>query len=81
MAKGHVGDTEVANFDCQALAGAGALRSTASDMLTFLSAEMGLKETKLYPAMEKTQIAFAPIGTPGYEVGLGWHIMKKFNSE
>ena len=83
LAKGHVGDTEVANFDWQALAGAGALRSTASDMLTFLSAEMGLKETKLYPAMEKTQIAFAPTGTPGYEVGLGWHIfiVKKFNSE
>ncbi len=81
LAKGHFGDTEVANWDWQALAGAGALRSTASDMLTFLSAEMGLKETKLYPAMEKTQIAFAPTGTPGYEVGLGWHIVKKFNSE
>lgn len=81
LAKGHAGDTEVANFDWQALAGAGALCSTALDMLTFLSAEMGLKETKLYPAMEKTQIAFASTGTPGYEVGLGWHIMKKFNSE
>jgi len=81
LAKGHFGDTEVANWDWQALAGAGALRSTASDMLTFLSAEMGLKETKLYPAMEKTQFAFASTGTPGYEVGFGWHIVKKFNSE
>lgn len=81
LAKGHVGDTEVANWDWQALAGAGALRSTASDMLTFLSAEMGLKETKLYQAMEKTQFAFASTGTPGCEVGLGWHIVKKFNSE
>jgi CubicO group peptidase (beta-lactamase class C family) len=81
LAKGHVGDREVPNWDFAALAGAGALRSTASDLLTFLAAEMGLKESKLYPAMEKTQRALTSSGTPGLEIGLGWHIYKKFDSE
>jgi CubicO group peptidase (beta-lactamase class C family) len=81
LAKGHVGDIEVTNWDFLALEGAGALRSTASDMLTFLSAEIGLKESRLYSAMEKTQIAYTSGGITGLEIGLGWHIYKKFNSE
>lgn len=81
LAKGHVGDIEVTNWDFLAFAGAGALRSTASDMLTFLSAEIGLKESRLYSVMEKTQIAYASGGITGLEMGLGWHIHKKFDSE
>lgn len=81
LAKGHVGDIEVTNWDFLAFAGAGALRSTASDMLTFLSAEIGLKESRLYSAMEKTQIPYASGGITGLEMGLGWHIHKKFDSE
>ena len=81
LAKGHVGDIEVTNWDFLASEGAGALRSTASDMLTFLSAEIGLKESRLYSAMEKTQIAYASGGITGLEMGLGWHIHKKFDSE
>lgn len=81
LAKGHVGDIEVTNWDFLAFAGAGALRSTASDMLTFLSAEIGLKESRLYSAMEKTQIADVSTGITGLEMGLGWHIHKKFDSE
>jgi D-alanyl-D-alanine-carboxypeptidase/D-alanyl-D-alanine-endopeptidase len=80
LAKGHVGDIEVTNWDFLAFEGAGALRSTASDMLTFLSAEIGLKESRLHSAMEKTQIAYAS-GITGLEMGLGWHIHKKFGSE
>jgi CubicO group peptidase (beta-lactamase class C family) len=81
LAKGNVGDIEVTNWDFLAFAGAGALRSTASDMLTFLSAEIGLKESRLYSAMEKTQIPYASGGITGLEMGLGWHIHKKFDSE
>lgn len=81
FAKGHIGELEVTNWDFFALEGTGALRSTASDMLTFLSAEIGLKESKLYSAMEKTQIAYASGGITGLEIGQGWHIYKKFDSE
>jgi hypothetical protein len=41
----------VANWDLPTLAGAGALRSTADDMLTFLGAELGYIDTPLKTAM------------------------------
>lgn len=74
LAKGHVEDVEIPNWDFDALAGAGALRSSARDLLTFLSAEMGLRETGLYPAMEKTQIP--NFALPNSEIGLGWFIFQ-----
>ena len=63
-----------ANWDLTALAGAGALRSTVNDMLTFLEANMGLRESALRPAME---FAHAPrLSDPalGMDLGLGWVI-------
>ena len=78
LAKGHQVDVE--NWDFDALAGAGALRSSAKDMLMFLSAEMGLKKTKLYPAMENTQTTHFSIDASGGEIGLGW-IIPHVNSE
>src|SRR5579862_6898917 len=48
MATGHNGMlAPVANWDFRALAGAGALRSSANDMLTFLEAFLGYKESPL----------------------------------
>lgn len=41
----------VSNWDMDALAGAGALRFTAKDMLTFLAARLELLNTPLQPAM------------------------------
>lgn len=70
FAEGYIG-----SWDWDALAGAGALRSSAKDMLTFLSAEIGLKETRLYPAMENTQTTHFSIDGSGVEIGLGWHII------
>ena len=40
------------NWDLTSLAGAGALRSSANDMLTFLAAEMGYTQSPLAPAMK-----------------------------
>ena len=63
-----------ANWDFTALAGAGALRSTVNDMLTFVEANMGLRESALRPAME---LAHAPQLTDpalGMDLGLGWII-------
>ena len=52
MATGHDQNLRpVANIDLQALAGAGALRSTANDLLAFLAAELGYAETPLRAAM------------------------------
>ena len=73
-AKGHMGEAEVPAWDFQALAGAGALRSTAHDMLSFLAANMGLIETPLLPAMKKSHERRNDAGSSRMAIGLGWHI-------
>jgi len=76
LAKACIGGVEIPNWDFDVLAGCGALRSSAKDLLQFLSAEMGLKETRLDPAMELTQEGeFSGIGAEMIDaVGLGWLI-------
>jgi CubicO group peptidase (beta-lactamase class C family) len=58
------------------LAGAGALHGTVDDLLVFASAELGLKESKLHPAMEATQKPRRETGREGMRIGLGWIVMK-----
>jgi len=60
-------------WDIPTLAGAGALRSTVRDMLTFLAANMGLMESRLYEAMQLTHEPRYPVDA-SMEVGLAWHI-------
>ena len=72
-AKGHNPAGEVPPWDIRTLAGAGALRSTAHDMLTFLAANIGIKHSKLSPAMDMTHEARAYIDET-MKIGLGWHI-------
>lgn len=71
LARGHHFGIEVGNWDFQAIAGAGAIRSTAVDMLRYLAANIGLVETELSPALElsheDTGATFGDI-----KVGLGW---------
>ena len=62
----------VAKLDLSTLAGAGALRSSANDMLTFLEAFLGYKESPLAPAMKATLEVRRPAGQT--EIGLGWLI-------
>jgi D-alanyl-D-alanine-carboxypeptidase/D-alanyl-D-alanine-endopeptidase len=71
LAKGHNLGVEVPNWDFQALAGAGAFRSTAVDMLKYLAANAGIEECELFPAME---LSHAHSGSAFGEmtVGLGW---------
>jgi CubicO group peptidase (beta-lactamase class C family) len=61
----------VPNWDFDVFAGAGALRSTAGDVLRFLGAQAGLVETKLAKAMRATQEKRHPAGG-GTHIGLGW---------
>jgi len=74
LAKGHAGGQQVPNWDLPALAGAGALRSSTSDMATYVAENLGFGSTELYPAMQLTHTERHRKGTSG--VGLGWHIME-----
>ena len=75
LAVGHNQALEpVENWDLPTLAGAGALRSTANDMLTFLAANLGYTKSPLAPAMARMLKVRRPTGQPGLEVALGWHV-------
>jgi serine-type D-Ala-D-Ala carboxypeptidase/endopeptidase len=77
LAKGHAADLgTVANWDLPTLAGAGALRSDANDILTFLAAELGYTPTPLVPAMADQIVPRRPTDLPVTEVALAWHIHK-----
>jgi CubicO group peptidase (beta-lactamase class C family) len=53
--------------------GAGMIRSTADDLLTFLAANMGLTETELQPALQLANTPQRP--TVGKDtIGLGWQV-------
>lgn len=52
LAMGHHERVQVENWDLPTLAGAGAIRSTAVDMVKYLAANMGKRKSKLYPAMQ-----------------------------
>ena len=83
LAAGHnaaVGQT--ANWDLPTLAGAGALRSTANDMLVFLAASLGYTKsgytgTPLAQAMADEVSIRRPAGAPDMEIAYGWHIQTK----
>jgi CubicO group peptidase (beta-lactamase class C family) len=82
LAKGHdAGGRQVMNWDLLALAGAGALRSSVIDMLKFVSANMGLTKTSLYPTLEKTQQKRKDTGVPDLSIGMGWHILTRYGTE
>jgi D-alanyl-D-alanine-carboxypeptidase/D-alanyl-D-alanine-endopeptidase len=75
MATGHNAMlAPVSNWDLPTLAGAGALRSSANDMLTFLEAFLGYRESPLSPAMKAMLEVRRPVGKTKFEIGLGWSI-------
>jgi CubicO group peptidase (beta-lactamase class C family) len=77
MATGHNGGLDaVPNWDLPALAGAGALRSDATDLITFLAAELGYIRTPLASAMTAQWRPRRPTDLPGTDVSLAWHIRK-----
>ncbi len=65
----------VANWDLPTLAGAGALRSSADDLLTFLAATLGYAESPLASAMAAMTAIRRPTGVQGLDIALGWHIL------
>ncbi|MCG8468508.1 MAG: serine hydrolase [Gemmatimonadetes bacterium] len=76
LAQGHdyLGNV-TANWDLPTLAGAGAIRSNADDMLKFLAANIGEPETELERAMRASHQVRREAGG-NMHVGLLWHMMK-----
>jgi CubicO group peptidase (beta-lactamase class C family) len=76
LAVGHDANRKpAANWDLPTFAGAGALRSDARDMLTFIAAHLGYVESPLAPAMA----AMAKVRRPAQgdtEIALAWIVPK-----
>jgi len=82
LATGHDGQLRpAANWDLPALAGAGALRSTVHDLLTFLEANLGLGPSPLRQAMERARTPQRSDPALGMDIGLGWIIAREGDRE
>lgn len=96
LAVGHLNGQKLPLLDMPSpIAPGGALHSTASDMLKFLSANMGLIKTKLDGAMQESHLIRYSTGqilpnnlqtsdmngNIGVYVGLGWFISTNFGHE
>ena len=72
LAPGHsAGGDPVPNWDIPTLAGAGALRSTADDMLTFLAANLRPPDTAVGRAVRASHVPRAALGETA-KIGLHW---------
>ncbi|HEY1011969.1 MAG TPA: serine hydrolase [Herpetosiphonaceae bacterium] len=74
IATGHDEGGDAAPYwDIPSLAGAGALRSTANDLVAFLAANLGLAQSDLMPALQSTHAPQHTI-SPELKIGMAWHI-------
>jgi D-alanyl-D-alanine-carboxypeptidase/D-alanyl-D-alanine-endopeptidase len=74
-----LGPVKYWSFD--ALAGCGAIRSSANDMLKFLAANMELTDTPLKPAMRRMRSVHQATGVADLDIMMAWHDYKKFGTE
>jgi D-alanyl-D-alanine-carboxypeptidase/D-alanyl-D-alanine-endopeptidase len=82
LAVGHSAMLQpVPPWDLPTLAGAGALRSTTTDLLTFLAANLGYTTSPLAPAMKAMLDVRRPTGTADLEIALGWHVLAAHGRE
>lgn len=74
LATGHDVRREVTpGWDLPSLAGAGALKSSANDLLSFLALFLGEEDEPLEAPLSVMLAERRPAG-PGMEIGLGWHV-------
>lgn len=73
LAKGHTQGRATENWDIVSLAGAGGLRSTASDMVKFIQANMATGTLPIHKAMKMSHGAAYENATQNFVMGLGWH--------
>jgi CubicO group peptidase (beta-lactamase class C family) len=82
MAVGHDGSLQATpNQDSLVMEGAGAIYSTAEDMLRFIGANLGIQQTQLTPTMQKMHHPLKTAGQVERQIGLGWHVLNKYGSE
>ena len=82
LAAGHNATLQpVANWDLSALAGAGALRSTTNDMLTFLAGEPRLRQDAARAGDGRMLAARRPTTLPNMTIGLAWHVVKRHGKD
>jgi len=75
LAPGHDADgNPVPNWDIPTLAGAGAFRSTARDMVMYLAANLDTT-TALGRAMRNAHAPRREAGNPNMRIGLAWHVL------
>ena len=72
--------TPVRTWDFSVLAGAGALRSTANDMLRFLAANLDSGSNLTAMALAEARLSRRAADRPGNRIGLGWHIVDVFGT-
>jgi D-alanyl-D-alanine-carboxypeptidase/D-alanyl-D-alanine-endopeptidase len=83
LASGHDADLSgVPSWDfSESFAGAGALRSSANDLLAFLAANLGYVRTPLAAAMADMLEVRRPISAGSHDIALGWHVLKRPSGE
>ena len=82
LAEGHNASLRpVPNWDILALAGAGALRSTANDMLRFLDACRGRRKSSLGPAITRMLDVRRQTSVTGVYAAAGWFVTTMHNDE
>ena len=82
LTPGHDGAMRrVANWELPVMAGAGALRSTANDLLRFLDACQGRRATPLQAAMAAMLEVRRQSDTPGEVVAAGWFVRNRYRDE
>ena len=67
---------EVPPWELPTLAGAGALRSTANDLLTFIAANLDTTRQPLGKAFAATHVPRMRTDDPSLRVGLAWHLIE-----
>jgi len=82
LTPGHTPSLQPAtNWDLPTFAGAGALRSSANDLLTFLAAAMHAQQTPLAEALSLMTTVRRPTSDPSSSVALAWQVKTTHNRE
>jgi CubicO group peptidase (beta-lactamase class C family) len=64
-------------WDLDALAGAGAIRSTTDDLLRYAEANLAPEKTRLAKALATAANPVRSTTIPATRIGLGWHVMDR----
>ncbi len=82
LASGHDDSGAIVpNWDLPTLAGAGGLRSTVSDMLKFLAANLGKGDPVTAAVLADTHRVRRASEQPGLDIALAWHVLHPFGDE